>query len=92
MRHEEEAYLARDEPVFLVLLERRRKRQEKQDKPRNPHFKEHLHIDPLEQTRVEFRAHEEVIDMRARHAVLGAAGEGRDVGYYGNQVSRHDGN
>lgn len=91
VRHEEETYLARDVPQFLVLLERRRKRQQEQYKPRDPHFEEHLHIDPLEQARVELRAHKEVIDMRARHAVLGAARESRDVGYYRDEIPRRNG-
>ena len=92
MRHQNESNLSRYLPIDLPLLESRCKGQEKQDIPWNSHLKEHLHIQPLEQTGIQLRPHKKVINMRPRHPVLSSPSQSRHVRNDRNEESRTDPN
>lgn len=88
MRHQQEPGFSRHVTIVLVLSCTRTQGSQEQDVPRNSNLKEHLEIQPSEQSRVQFCAHEEVVDGRASHAMFGAAGKSGEVGDNGDQETR----
>lgn len=91
VRHEQEADLARDVAVGFVLAHGGAGREEEQDVPREADLEEHFKVEDAKHARVELGAHEEVVDVVARHAVRGAARKGRGVGDDADDVAREDG-
>ena len=81
MRTHQEDDLSRDIAVRLVLSRRHRSGNEKQDEPGDPDFVEHLEVQNAD-TRVEFGAHEEVIDGISGKPVSPATNHRLDVDDY----------
>jgi len=64
--------------IDLVLLAATTDRDHEQQHPRDPHFSPHLQIDASD-TRVQTRAHEQVVGVVPAHPHLLASGERNDV-------------
>lgn len=90
VRHDDEADLAADVAVLLILARRGAAREQEQDEPGQAHLEEHLKVEDAEHARVQLRAHEEVVDGVSRHPVRGPAGKGRDVGHDADEEARED--
>jgi hypothetical protein len=91
VRHEEEPNFPRNVAIDLVLPSCSTERYEEEDEPRKANLEEHLKIKDTEHSRIELRAHEEIIDMIPGHAMLRATSQRGEVCDEGHQEAGDDG-
>src|ERR1700722_8334705 len=77
--HYQEANFTRYIAELLILSSCSSAGDEEQHKPRQAHFEEHLEVQNAKHPRIQFRAHEEVIDGIASHSVLSTTIKCREI-------------
>lgn len=92
MRQQEESNFSRDISILLVLSGRGTHGNEEKNVPGKANFEEHLEVQDTKHPRVEFRAHEEIVNRIAAHTVLRATGQSRKVRNERHQEAGQDGN